>query len=72
VVATTAIGYYRFHGISRLYYSEYDIPYLQKIANSMLQQKRLKSMYCYFNNTAALGAIANARWIEQYVKTGQT
>jgi uncharacterized protein YecE (DUF72 family) len=72
VVATTAIGYYRFHGIPRLYYSEYEISYLQKIADCMLQQKNWKHVYCYFNNTAALGAIANAKWIEDYVKTIQT
>ncbi|HEV7780737.1 MAG TPA: DUF72 domain-containing protein [Chitinophagaceae bacterium] len=68
VITTSPTGYYRFHGVPKLYYSEYDTAYLKRIADNMLKQKELKSMYCYFNNTAALGAIANAGWIENYIK----
>jgi len=59
--------YYRFHGVPRLYYSEYDTATLQRIADSILQNKKAKEIYIYFNNTAAIGAIDNALWIYNYV-----
>lgn len=66
-IVTSPVAYYRFHGIPKLYYSEYDTAYLKKVADDLLKQKGLKEVYCFFNNTAALGAIANAQWMESYI-----
>lgn len=66
-ITTSNIAYYRFHGIPKLYYSSYDTATLQKTADALLQQKMLEKVYCYFNNTAAVSAIDNALWVEEYV-----
>ncbi len=66
-IVTAPVAYYRFHGIPALYYSEYDIAYLKKTADDFLKHKELKEVYCFFNNTAALGAIANAQWMGAYI-----
>jgi uncharacterized protein YecE (DUF72 family) len=66
VIKTSANIYYRFHGLEKLYYSVYEEADLKKMADSILQQKNVNQVYCYFNNTAAVGAIANALWLEEY------
>ena len=66
VVVNNENSYYRFHGIPRLYYSAYDNAVLKKTAGAMLKQKKVKQVFCYFNNTAAVGAIDNALWMKKY------
>jgi uncharacterized protein YecE (DUF72 family) len=66
VIVNGPVVYYRFHGIPKLYHSAYDEATLKKMANSVLRKSNVKEVYCYFNNTAAVGAIANARWLEKY------
>lgn len=61
------LAYYRFHGVPRLYYSEYEYTALKEVANQLLAQTTLEEVFVYFNNTAAIGAIANARWLKEYV-----
>jgi uncharacterized protein YecE (DUF72 family) len=59
--------YYRFHGVPKLYYSVYDESFLQYIADEIVKAGK-QEVYIYFNNTAAVGAIQNARWIKDYLK----
>jgi len=66
VVVNGTVVYYRFHGIPKLYYSVYDEVILKKMADSILRKRNVKEVYCYFNNTAAAGAISNAQWLEKY------
>ena len=66
VVVTGSDIYYRFHGTDKLYYSTYGEVFLKKTADTIRRQKNINEVYCYFNNTAAVGAIANARWLEEY------
>lgn len=67
-VVNGEVGYYRFHGVPRLYYSSYDEEQLADIAQRMRSQRKLKEAYVYFNNTAEMGAINNARWFRSYVE----
>jgi uncharacterized protein YecE (DUF72 family) len=66
VMATTDTIYYRFHGIPRLYYSEYDEKDLKIVTDSILKTQA-ETAYVYFNNTAGMGAIENARYIKSYI-----
>lgn len=66
-IINDSIVYYRFHGVPKLYYAEYDKAFLKKIADRFLQQKKLQEAFLYFNNTATLAAINNARWLIEYV-----
>lgn len=65
-IRTAPTIYYRFHGIEKLYYSSYDELTLKRIADVIQRYKNTKEIFCYFNNTAAVGAIANALWLEGY------
>ena len=72
VIATAPTLYYRFHGIPKLYYSEYKEEELKTVADAILAQDGVKKVYCFFNNTAAVGAIQNAQWLQQYAKEHTT
>lgn len=58
--------YYRLHGVPKLYHSEYEHGTLAKIADLILHASKVKTAYCFFNNTATAGAIFNAVWLENY------
>lgn len=60
-------AYYRFHGVPKMFYSEYDHGTLKRIADELLSNNGLKEVYIYFNNTAGTGAIENATWLREYV-----
>lgn len=66
-VVNLPIAYYRFHGIPKLYYSQYDQQELKRIGDALKKSKTLKEAFIFFNNTAALGAIKNAEWIKDYL-----
>jgi uncharacterized protein YecE (DUF72 family) len=59
-IATTDTLYYRFHGVPHLYSSMYDIPSLERVAQSILNRGG-RTAFVYFNNTADGHAVANAR-----------
>ena len=61
------VSYYRFHGIPKLFYSEYDEAALKAVADQILKKKTLKEVFVYFNNTATPAAIKNAQWLREYV-----
>ncbi|MBL7735583.1 MAG: DUF72 domain-containing protein [Chitinophagaceae bacterium] len=67
VVANHPIAYYRFHGLPKLYSSAYSHMALKEAADSLLKNKNLEEVFLYFNNTASMNAIENARWINAYV-----
>jgi uncharacterized protein YecE (DUF72 family) len=58
--------YYRYHGVPKLYYSEYDPGIMQQMA-SALQSPSVKHAYIYFNNTANGSAIHNARQLLAFI-----
>ena len=66
IIVTTDTLYYRFHGKPKLYHSQYDHSTLATIADHMLHQSDVETAYCFFNNTAAVGAAFNAVWLENY------
>lgn len=65
IVADNPLLYYRFHGIPKLYYSEYDEDTLRKTAEAISETAVTKEAYIFFNNTAGLGAIQNAMFLKK-------
>ena len=65
-VFNSEIAYYRFHGIPKLFYSEYSEADLKAVADEILKKKVLKEVFVYFNNTATPAAIKNALWLREY------
>jgi uncharacterized protein YecE (DUF72 family) len=66
-VFNTATAYYRFHGVPRLFYSQYSDTFVKdkvdRIANS-----DARKAYLYFNNTASMAALTNARYAQGLVQ----
>jgi uncharacterized protein YecE (DUF72 family) len=67
IVVNTDIVYYRFHGIPELYRSEYSQEELDKAANLIMKNPKLKKVYIYFNNTAGEAAIRNSTYMNSLV-----
>ena len=61
-VCNSPTAYYRFHGVPDLYYSQYKRKFILKIVEHILNTKKVKQAYMYFNNTATIGAIRNAKF----------
>ena len=58
--------YLRLHGSPRMYYSSYERPLLQALADRMLQAEADGAqVWCIFDNTASGAATANALELEQ-------
>ena len=68
-VINRPVGYYRFHGVPKLFYSEYDEAFIEKIHGQIVQSKKVRTAYIYFNNTASLAALHNARYFQKLVST---
>ena len=60
MIQNNPIVYYRFHGVPRLYYDEYDSKIVEDMSFRLKENLQLKRAYVYFNNTAGMGAIHNA------------
>ncbi|HLY69741.1 MAG TPA: DUF72 domain-containing protein [Puia sp.] len=58
--------YYRFHGVPKLYSSSYAEREIKQIADSIRNAGNIKKAFVYFNNTASLSAITNARQLQRY------
>lgn len=67
VVANTPIIYYRFHGVPKLYFSEYAAVEIDTFA-AKLKKSDAAEAYIYFNNTAGMGAINNAERLKTLLK----
>jgi uncharacterized protein YecE (DUF72 family) len=63
----TPLCYYRFHGVPKLFYSEYEPIFIEKIFQQINGHKSVKEVFIYFNNTASLAALHNARYFQQLV-----
>lgn len=68
-VLNTTTCYYRFHGVPRLFYSEYDESFIEKIYNQVAKDKKTKEAFIYFNNTASMAALHNAKYFQQLAGT---
>jgi len=66
-VINTPTCYYRFHGVPKLFYSEYDEAFIEKIFKQIVEDKKVKTAYIYFNNTASLAALHNAKYFQKLV-----
>ncbi|MGZ5135585.1 MAG: DUF72 domain-containing protein [Flavitalea sp.] len=68
VIHSTSLVYYRFHGIPRLYKSCYKKDAVIKVADQLLNNKKPKQAFIYFNNTWGTGALKNARQLLAYCR----
>jgi uncharacterized protein YecE (DUF72 family) len=60
----TSFCYYRFHGVPKLFYSEYDESFVNRIIEQVASAENLETAYIYFNNTASVAALHNARFAQ--------
>jgi len=67
-VINTSVCYYRFHGVPKLFYSEYDEAFLDKIVAQIKGAEGLEKAYLYFNNTASSAALKNARYVKSLIE----
>jgi uncharacterized protein YecE (DUF72 family) len=65
-IFTAPVGYYRFHGAPKLYYSSYDHAFLKRIVDQA-KASDVQNMFLYFNNTAEAAALENARYVQELV-----
>jgi uncharacterized protein YecE (DUF72 family) len=70
-VINTGLVYYRFHGVPKLFYSEYEPAFLERIFREIQGNPRVHTAYIYFNNTASLAALHNARQFMELVRNNQ-
>jgi uncharacterized protein YecE (DUF72 family) len=66
-IINTPLCYYRFHGVPKLFYSEYDTDFIEKIFNQINKGRKAKKVFIYFNNTASMAALHNARYFQQLI-----
>jgi len=69
VIINTNIVYYRFHGVPNLFKSQYEDSFLEKKAKSIQKSMGVNTACLYFNNTWGTAALANARFLRDYVTT---
>jgi uncharacterized protein YecE (DUF72 family) len=70
VIANDALTYYRFHGVPKLYYSQYEESFLEKVVKEISESEKVSKAYLFFNNTATNAALSNARFV-QSLTTGE-
>jgi uncharacterized protein YecE (DUF72 family) len=69
VIANSKAVYYRFHGVPRLYQSKYEMEVLEKIADELEGNRKVKEAFIYFNNDIDASAITNATEMANYVSS---
>ena len=67
IIVNSSAAYYRFHGIKKIYFSEYPKQEIKNFADELVK-KNIASAYIYFNNTATMAAINNARELKDFMK----
>lgn len=67
IVANTSTLYYRFHGISKLYFSQYSEIEIMDFAAELKKKAIDKTVYVFFNNTATMAAIHNAFELKNFL-----
>lgn len=65
IVKTSPVLYYRFHGVPQLYLSPYSETKLRLIDEKINSFRKVRDVYCYFNNDIEVAAIANARTLQR-------
>jgi uncharacterized protein YecE (DUF72 family) len=60
IINSTDTIYYRFHGIKKLYYSEYTKEAIEQFADKLITFNNVEAAFIFFNNTATMAAIHNA------------
>src|SRR4029078_2855077 len=66
-VINTELCYYRFHGVPKLFYSEYDPAFIEKIFTQINKNKKAQTVFVYFNNTASVAALHNAKQLIELI-----
>ena len=66
-VVNASTVYYRFHGVPRLFYSEYEEGFLKKVVQEIACNEKAETVYLYFNNTASMAALHNAKFVQQLI-----
>jgi uncharacterized protein YecE (DUF72 family) len=69
IIGNTPLLYYRFHGIKKLYFSEYTKQTIKNFSIELNTKQNIREAYIYFNNTATTAAINNARQLKKELKT---
>jgi len=72
IIANTSLLYYRFHGIKKLYFSEYTKQTIKNFGDELKRQININTAYIYFNNTATIAAINNGRYLKSVLENNQT
>lgn len=67
VILNNDVVYYRFHGLPVLYYSQYKRKFLEDITCKINNSPKQKQAFLYFNNTATIAALRNARYVQRLV-----
>jgi len=67
VVINSAKIYYRFHGTPNLYYSQYKRKFLEEVISTIQYSAKVDQVFLYFNNTATIAALRNARYVQKLV-----
>ncbi|HEY2727668.1 MAG TPA: DUF72 domain-containing protein [Parafilimonas sp.] len=68
IITNTSNIYYRFHGIKKLYFSEYTKQTIKNFALELQQHANAGTAYIYFNNTATIAAVNNGRQLKSILK----
>jgi len=66
-IVNNGIAYYRFHGVPRLFYSEYDRSFVETVFRQ-LNSSDAEKVFVYFNNTASLAALHNASQMKEMLR----
>ncbi|MGB8192774.1 MAG: DUF72 domain-containing protein [Chitinophagaceae bacterium] len=66
-VCNVPLIYYRFHGVPKVYYSQYKRAFIEQVVGEVEACSQVSKAYIYFNNTATMAAIRNARYLQALV-----
>lgn len=70
VVINTSTAYYRMHGDTKLYGSDYSEEQLKRLAADIEVNSQVKEVYVYFNNDMEGHAVQNAKLLKQITSIG--
>ena len=63
IIVTANLVYYRFHGMPKLYFSQYSKNRIDQFSEEIIKKAEGKTAYIFFNNTATMAAI-NKKWLQ--------
>ncbi|MEO6169132.1 MAG: DUF72 domain-containing protein [Chitinophagales bacterium] len=66
VIKNSATGYIRLHGKEKMFYSSYSDGSLHLLYQAV-SRKKFKDVYIYFNNTAGIAGVMNAKQLQEIV-----